>query len=198
MAELARGDLEQLLRFIAEAESIGGDEPFTPDLLAALGRLVHADDVSYSELDRVRRRRLLIVGRPDDEDAGVDSTTRRAGGCYWRRHPLCLRQQRDMRRPVKLSDFLTKARAAPDLGLRQLLRTFDISTSSGADSLAALAHEDVSLRSQRRPDFTERDRLLLDLLQPHLARIWLAARTHRLLSSALAELDRVDEHDRRG
>ena len=47
-------------------------------------------------------------------------------------------------------------------------------------------------------DFSERDRLLLDLLQPHLARLWLAARTHRLLSSALAELDRVDEHDPRG
>jgi DNA-binding CsgD family transcriptional regulator len=52
-------------------------------------------------------------------------------------------------------------------------------------------------RSRGR-DFTERDRLLLNLLQPHLARIWLAARTNRLLRSALAELDRVDEHDRRG
>jgi hypothetical protein len=42
------------------------------------------------------------------------------------------------------------------------------------------------------------NRLLLNLLQPHLARFWLAGRTNRLLSSALAELDRVDEHDPRG
>jgi DNA-binding CsgD family transcriptional regulator len=47
-------------------------------------------------------------------------------------------------------------------------------------------------------DFTERDRLILDLLQPQLARLWSAARTRRLLAAALAELDRVDEHDRRG
>ena len=50
----------------------------------------------------------------------------------------------------------------------------------------------------RGRDFTERDRHLLDLLQPHLARIWLAGKTRRLLSSALAQLDRVDEHDPRG
>ena len=43
MAALARGDAEQLLRFIAEAESIGGDQPFTPDLLVELGHLVEAD-----------------------------------------------------------------------------------------------------------------------------------------------------------
>jgi hypothetical protein len=46
-------------------------------------------------------------------------------------------------------------------------------------------------------DFTERDRLILDLLQPHLTRLWQAGRTRRLLG-ALAELDRVDEHDCRG
>jgi DNA-binding CsgD family transcriptional regulator len=47
-------------------------------------------------------------------------------------------------------------------------------------------------------DFTERDRLVLDVLQPHLARLWRAARTRRLLGSALAELDRADEHSGRG
>ena len=47
MAALGTGDAEQLLRFIAEAESIGGDQPFTPDLLAERGRLIPADDVTY-------------------------------------------------------------------------------------------------------------------------------------------------------
>ena len=54
MAELARGEAEQLLRFVADAESIGSDQPFTPDLLVELGHLVEADWVTYSELDRVR------------------------------------------------------------------------------------------------------------------------------------------------
>jgi DNA-binding CsgD family transcriptional regulator len=36
---LARGDAERLLRFVGEAESLGGDDPFTGDLLVELGRL---------------------------------------------------------------------------------------------------------------------------------------------------------------
>jgi hypothetical protein len=87
-----RGDLDQLLRFIAEAESSGGDQPFTPELLAELGRLVPADKATYNELDRVRRRNLLKVDWPDDEDdVELDDET------LWRvlleEHPLCLRQQ---------------------------------------------------------------------------------------------------------
>lgn len=48
------------------------------------------------------------------------------------------------------------------------------------------------------PDFTERDRAVLDQLRPHLARLWDAARTRRLLAASLRELDRADEHDPRG
>jgi hypothetical protein len=56
---LAARDAKRLLRFVAEAESIGGDQPFTTDLMVELGRLVPADDfVGYEELDLVRRRAL--------------------------------------------------------------------------------------------------------------------------------------------
>src|SRR4029450_6580743 len=37
---LARGDAESLLRFVAEAESFGGDHPFSGEFLTQLGRLV--------------------------------------------------------------------------------------------------------------------------------------------------------------
>ena len=110
-------------------------------------------------------------------------------------HPLCLRQQEGHFGAVKLSDFLTP---------RELHRTWLYDTFFAREVEYELEvsipsppwHTKTFLfdRSGGR-DFTERDRLLLDLLQPHLARFWLAARTRRLLSSALAELDRVDEHD---
>jgi hypothetical protein len=64
---LTSGDAERLLRFVAEAESLGGDQPFTSDLLGELGRLVPAEVVAYNELDRVRRRDLLLVVWPDDD-----------------------------------------------------------------------------------------------------------------------------------
>ena len=47
-------------------------------------------------------------------------------------------------------------------------------------------------------DFTERDRLVLDRLQPHLARLWRQARTRRLLSAALAAVERSSANDARG
>ena len=43
MHALARGDAERLLRFVAEAESFGGDHPFAGEFLTELGRLVPAD-----------------------------------------------------------------------------------------------------------------------------------------------------------
>jgi DNA-binding CsgD family transcriptional regulator len=195
---LATRDAEQLLRFIAEAESIGGDQPFTPALLAELGRLVPADMVEYSELDRVARRRLLRVDWPDHDapDFELDDETR------WRvfeqEHPLCLHEQEGHFGAFKLSDFLTQ---------RELHRTWvydnffapDVEYLLEVTIPSPLWHTKAFLFSRSGgPDFTERDRLILDLLQPHLARFWLAARTRRLLSSALAELDRVDEDDRRG
>jgi DNA-binding CsgD family transcriptional regulator len=52
----------------------------------------------------------------------------------------------------------------------------------------------------RRPgrDFTERDRLVLDLLQPHFGRLWRAAQTRRRLRAAIGALESVSEQDPRG
>ena len=46
--------------------------------------------------------------------------------------------------------------------------------------------------------FSERDRLVLDLLQPHLARLWESARTRRELAAALVGLDQAEAHESRG
>ena len=199
MPALASRDAEQLLRFIAEAESIGGDQPFTPDLLVELGHLVEADWVTYSELDRVRRRSLLLVGRTDDgdDDFELDDETR------WRvaleEHPLCLHEQEGHFGAFKLSDFLTQRELHRTWVYDAWFARWDAEHELVVSIPSPLWHTKTFLfdRSGGR-DFSERDRLLLDLLQPHLARIWLAARTHRLLSLALAELDRVGEHDPRG
>jgi hypothetical protein len=89
---LSASDAERLLRFVAEAESVGGDQPFTPELLVKLGGLIHADWISYCELDRVRRRLRLQVDLPADEyDVEIDDET------TWKvvleAHPVCARHQ---------------------------------------------------------------------------------------------------------
>ncbi|HEU6445820.1 MAG TPA: hypothetical protein VFL61_12245 [Gaiellaceae bacterium] len=67
MAALATGDAERLLRF-AEAESLNGEEPCTPEL-------VQADWVGFSNLDWGQRRLAFAVERPGNElevDAGME------------------------------------------------------------------------------------------------------------------------------
>ena len=115
-------------------------------------------------------------------------------------HPLCLRQQEGHFGAVKLSDFLTQRELHRTWVYENFFAPLDVEYELEVAIPSPLWHTKTFLfgRSSGSRDFTERDRLLLDLLQPHLARIWLAARTARLLSSALAELDRVDEHDPRG
>jgi hypothetical protein len=108
MPALAVRDTERLLRIVAEAESIGGDQPFTPDLLGELGRLVFADGVGYSEIDRARRRDLLHVGWPDDEDDDVEFEDEVVWRVVLEEHPLCLQQGKGHFGAMKLSDFLTQ------------------------------------------------------------------------------------------
>jgi DNA-binding CsgD family transcriptional regulator len=193
---LSSRDAEQLLRFIAEAESIGGYQPFTPELLAELGRLVPADCVVYSELDRVRRRSRLQVNWPEDDGDG-DPTI------FWDfvsdEHPVCVRHQQGVFTAMKLSDFLSPRELHRTRLYNLWFAPQDIEHELDVMIPSPLWHTKTFLFSRSGGhDFTERDRLILNLLQPHLARFSLAARTHRLLSSALAELDRVDEHDPRG
>ena len=195
---LASRDAERLLRFVAEAESLGGDVPFTPDLLVELGRLVPADFVVYSELDRVRRRVRLVVGRPEDEDDGVEIDDEVRWRVLLEEHPLCVHQQQGHFGATKLSDLLTRRELHRTWVYDNWFAPWGIECEVEVAIPSPLWHTKTFLFNRGGRDFTERDRLILDLLQPQLARLWQAARTRRLLAAALAELDRVDEHDRRG
>jgi DNA-binding CsgD family transcriptional regulator len=200
MPALARGDAERLLRFVGEAEGLGGDDPFTSELLVELGRLIPADGVSYNELDRVRRRNLLFVGRPNDED---DDAVEIDDEVVWRvlleEHPMCRRQHFDA---LKLSDVLTQRELHRTWAYDNWFVPYGTEYQLGvAIPPSPLWHTKTFILTRSRSagrDFTERDRLVLDLLQPHLARFWLAARTHRLLKAALASLDEASERDSRG
>src|SRR5512133_2411758 len=55
LSRLTAADATRVLRFVADAEELGGDEPFTKEILVELRKLVPADWVSYCEQDRVRR-----------------------------------------------------------------------------------------------------------------------------------------------
>jgi DNA-binding CsgD family transcriptional regulator len=198
---LAARDAERLLRFAAYAESIGGDEPFTPELLVDLGQLIEAEWVIYHETDYVRRRELAYVERRGDEDdCDDDDELTDEDWELMNDHPICRRWRRDGRfSALRLSDVVSP---------REFRRTRFYAENWNP---WGIAHE-LKVRLPSPPwhgktfafyrkagrDFTVRDRHVLELLTPHLTRVWHAAATRHLLGQALAELDRADEQDSRG
>jgi DNA-binding CsgD family transcriptional regulator len=196
---LAVRDAERLLRFVADAEEIGGDQLFTPELLVELGQLIRADWVSYNELDRVRRRNLFYVVRPGEEDDDDEFDEDAFWNVVIDEHPICLAQQRGDFGARKLSDFISpralRRTRIYDIwfGHYGIEHALDVAIPSPMWHTKTLMFDRANGR-----DFTERDRLVLTLLQPHLARLWQAAKTRRLLKAALAELDRADENESRG
>jgi DNA-binding CsgD family transcriptional regulator len=195
VAAFAARDAERVLRFVAAAEELGGDEPFTPEVLVELGKLVEADQVGYWELDCVRRRELHGVARTGDPmvDLEVD---------YWElegEDPVCNRLRGNDFRALKLSDFVS----LKELHKRRIYAIWMRPWGVERELKVAIPSPPWHTKTfgfDRGPghDFTERDRLVLNLLQPHLGRLWRAARTRRQLRAALESVHGGSEQDARG
>lgn len=195
MTVLAGTDAERLLRFAATAEELGGDDPFTPDVLVELGKIVEADAVTYCAQDRVRQRHRYAVIRPGDDESDEPVP-------YWEiagEHPICRRHNALDCSALKLSDFVSLRQLRRSRIYSLWFRPFETEHELSVAIPSPLWHTKTFL-FDRGPgaDFTERDRLVLNLLQPHLARLWRSARTKRRLRAALAALESAPQPDGRG
>jgi DNA-binding CsgD family transcriptional regulator len=193
---LSARDAKQVLRFVAEAAQIGGDDAFTVDVVAELRKLVPADGVAYCEQDRVRQRLRHLVGVPDDDDGAAAEVS------YWEiaaEHPVCRRHSAGDSRALKLSDFMTLAQLRRSRLYALWFRPVGIVHELNMPIPSPLWHTKTFLfdRGSGR-DFTERDRCVLEALQPHLANLWLAAQARRRLSAAMEAVEEGAEQDVRG
>jgi DNA-binding CsgD family transcriptional regulator len=190
VTRLGTSDLEGVLAFLGEANSLDGPEPFPRPLLASLRRLVPSDSVTYCELDRVRKIPIWAEdeGAVVDEGPGIET--------YWRlrhQHPVC--HFEDMNgdfRAMKISDFVSRAELRRREIFWEYLRPWGIEYEISVGLDAPLSHTKVFMfgRADGR-DFTERDRGVLDLLRPHLAKIYETAKVRRTAREALALLQRT-------
>jgi DNA-binding NarL/FixJ family response regulator len=189
MPALARGDVERLLRFVAEAESFGGDHPFEGEFLTQLGRLVPADWVGYVDcggrLDRDET--ALYFARPGDEGfySGIDWAAVKP--VMDAEYPVFLHSGQRRFGAVKISDFFTR-RELHRMPLYHLV----LKPCGVEDSLSVR----LRIAPPTRPkgfffdrggrDFSARDRALLDTLNPHLVQLDRASQARRRLREALA------------
>jgi DNA-binding CsgD family transcriptional regulator len=194
---LAQGDAERLLRFVGEAESLGGDHPFTGDLLVELGELVRADWIFYGEHDDVPRH-LLEVDRPGDPDVWNGDCFDDFYAVELYESPIGLRRLQGDFGALMVSDFLTQRELHRTRFYEIALRPFGVEQQLEVDIPSPPSHFKTFQFSRAKGPFSERDRLVLDLLQPHLGRLWQAAKTRRKLAAALTGLDQAEARESRG
>jgi DNA-binding CsgD family transcriptional regulator len=165
VATLARSEIESLLRFVHDASTLERDRAVTPEIVRGLCDLVPgAETVDYAELDwKTRRARYGANGLGFVVDFEGEEM-------YWRlhqQHPVCDHFARtgDLRTRF-VSDLITLREWRARELYFNLYRPFKYEIDVRIPASPGLT-KTFMFRSSRR-DFTERDRLVLDLLRPHL------------------------------
>jgi DNA-binding CsgD family transcriptional regulator len=195
MPTLTARDAERVLGIVAEAEEYAGHQPFTGELLVELGDLVHADWVGYTEADWIRGRSLLTIDPP----GSVYGPWQTLSSYYFAEiadlHPIRRATLAGRVGALKLTDFVSRSELKRSRFYTDWMQIFgvehilDLALRSPSGCLRTFHFDRLGGR-----DFTERDRLVLDCLQVHLARLRAAADTRRVLEAALIQIDQAPEN----
>jgi DNA-binding CsgD family transcriptional regulator len=180
-------DLRAVLEFVELAWSHAGERAFPLETLEALATVIPCDAVGFTDLDRLNRRIIEYVGT--DGDGGDDEV-------FWQtvdEHPICRHQQ-------AYADFSAR-RLSDIIPLQRFLATRVY--AEWFRPLGMVAELEVGLvRSRTRPrnfifsrthgDFSARDVSVLQLIAPHLARIYETTQLRHLAQVAdPGNLDRL-------
>ena len=166
---LRRREVAQLVAFVHDAAELESRVPFPPELVERLRGLVPAAEiVTYCELDWERRR---VVYEADQLAWARDPD---AGDAYWtlkHQHAVCeyFARTGDYH-PRCMSDLLPlrewRSRELYNVVFRPYQYELEVRIPS-----ARTGNTRTFLFHAQKRDFGERDRLVLELLRPHLERI---------------------------
>jgi DNA-binding CsgD family transcriptional regulator len=186
MRALRERDAAALAAVVAELLTTEDAEPFSVQVVTGIADLMATRDAEYCVLDRVRRRGLVWV----DAEGAPESAKHEDFFRLIRTHPICGYRSRagDWTSTRKVSDFV---------GRREFRRTeiwnelyadhaFDDWIDVGLAPERGCTH--MFLFRRDRGEFDERDRSVLDVLQPYLQRRYDVVKTTSEATEALASL----------
>lgn len=191
---LGARELREVLKFLGELYAFQNLDAFTAHVNARLPDLVDCDIIGYNEIN-VARQRFNYVVEPANAlfpDAG------QAFADHMHEHPIIRRYQTSKRPEVlKLSDFLS-LRELRRLGLYQeFFRRLGVDHVIVAPLPFRPPLQFGFALCRRGRDFSDRERLLLALVAPHLAQAYRNAEStscladrETLLSGALTSMER--------
>jgi DNA-binding CsgD family transcriptional regulator len=188
---LSRSDLEARLGFLREAAAVTGPDPFRSELLDRLRQLVRCDFVAYQANEDAARGRPVAheeCARSREIDASQPAELEQN---FWRLedHPLCayVRRTGDLT-AHKISDFVTRRHWHRLEAYVEYFRFFGVEDKMLVGLPAPPGYRKVvGLDRCGDRDFGERERLLLNLLRPHLSALDTAARERRLAAALLLD-----------
>ena len=177
---LRRLDLEAVLSFLEEVDALASGEPYPVEMLERLQGLVPCDGAGYQDVDLEARAFIELRPAESDEEEAL----------YWAVGPCPIMEYRartgDLT-AVRMSDVIGRRRYH-DLPIYRdyfqpvsLDHVLDLGLSIVRSRLRSL----VLLRGHDVPDFSERDRAVLEILRPHLrAREAMADLRRRVVEAA--------------
>jgi DNA-binding CsgD family transcriptional regulator len=198
---LAERDASILLQMVAELDHLDDPLPFPPQFLGRLGKLIGTGNASYCVLDR-RNERRVHESYWCDGDEFVEGPSDEAGNPYWRlrhSHPLCGHRERtgDWTTAHTVSEFASQRAFRRTAVWDEVYRHEGINywLDMGLPPQEGVTRVFIFAHGTR--DFGARERLLLQLLEPHLERRAAEVEMRAVAVDALAAVeDAGDEpHD---
>jgi DNA-binding NarL/FixJ family response regulator len=200
---LGERDAAALAALTAELAVLEDAEPFPPHFLGRLAELMASRDAGYCELNRSRERTLFIAWWEDGR-GGSDVPVEEGpeGEAYWRlrhQHPTCGYRERtnDWTNARAVTDFVTQRQFRRTQIWTELYRDADVNEWIDVGLRSNGWHTRVFIFTRSRGEFDERDRLVLDLLQPHLQERLERVQAAAEAADALASLEEQQADDPR-
>lgn len=172
-----------LLRQLPVLYEVHSLDSLPAHLVQFLARTISADGTAYNEVNLKGPGLLVEVDRPELKNP----TFLRALDVHLKQHPLIRHQQRTGDFSArKISDFLSKAQYHQLALYREVYRSigcedqYSLTLRMSPDTVVAMA------MNRGRRCFNENDREVLNLIQPHLIRVYRNAETLTLLQKELA------------
>ena len=193
MERLSAAELRAGLTFVEDAWALAGETPFVPETIDALRDLIPCDDAGYFELDRLERRFLDCVTEIADSDEEADAF-------FWEildEHPLCRHQLAYADFSARrLSDVISRRRLRASRVYAEWFRPWSVEAELEAGISTSRTCTRNFVLSRGDGDFSERDRAMLELVRPHLARIREMSELRRATGDTAEDLDRLTTRER--
>jgi DNA-binding CsgD family transcriptional regulator len=160
---------------------------FRSHVVSALPKLIHADVTAYNEVDSHRQ----LTDSLYEPRGSVSDESTRVFNLYAHEHPVIshIARTRDSR-VLKISDFLSRAQFHR-LGLyNEFFRGLGLEYQIAATILPKRRIIGIVL-NRSRPDFNERERLMLSLLSPHLSQAYQNAAAVSVMTEELKATKRA-------